>query len=173
MKGIRLAQKAEIPISISTMIHQGALTEFDKLSQFAGEIGAIEWGIDVLCIAGPLKDDQDLLAAYYQGARFMEYAYGGGYHGSSEGFACGRHLMTVAPNGMAAKCGFYMDSPLGDARRGFKEPWLNFKHTPLDSLECKGCAYINECAGGCRFRADSPLAPDPAMCAFFKITPPC
>jgi radical SAM protein with 4Fe4S-binding SPASM domain len=169
--GINAAVSAGIPISIATMIHRGNIEEFERLRQFTEEIGALQWGVDILCLAGSLENNRDLVVSHEEAAPLMEYAYGGGYHGSSDGFACGRHLMTVTPAGQAVKCGFYEGKPLGDARKGLKECWLNLEHIPLSSLECRDCPVIGECAGGCRFRAGHPLAPDRAMCAFYGINP--
>jgi radical SAM protein with 4Fe4S-binding SPASM domain len=169
LRGIRAVQDARIPISIATMIHQGNLHEFEDLRRFTEEIGAIEWGIDVLCMAGSLEENQDLTVPYKEAVPFMAYSYGGGYHGPSDGFACGRHLMTVMATGKAAKCGFYEDNPLGDARQGLLDCWLSLKHIPLEELECKDCPLVKECAGGCRYRAPHPLAPDPVMCALYGI----
>jgi radical SAM protein with 4Fe4S-binding SPASM domain len=169
--GIRAARDEGIPVSIATMVHRGNLDEFDMLRRFTEEIEAVEWGIDILCMAGSLELNRDLAVPYEVAAPLMEYAHGGGYHGSSDGFACGRHLMTVTPSGNAVKCGFYEDKPLGDARLGLRSCWLKLDHIPLAELECKGCPVLDECAGGCRFRADHPLAPDKAMCALYGIDP--
>ena len=171
MAGIRAARDEGIPVSIATMVHRGNLDEFDRLRRFTEEIEAAEWGIDILCMAGSLERNQDLAVPYEVAVPLMEYARGGGYHGSTDGFACGRHLMTVTPSGKALKCGFYEDKPLGDARLGLRLCWLKLDHIPLAKLECKGCPVLGECAGGCRFRADHPLAPDRAMCAFYGIDP--
>lgn len=169
LRGIRAAQQAGIPISIATMIHRANLDEFEQLHRFTEEIGAIEWGIDVLCLAGALEQNRDLIVPYEQAVPHMKSAYGGGYHGASDGFACGRHLMTVLPSGKAVKCGFYEDHPLGDARQSLHDCWRRLKHIPQEKLECKGCSVIAACAGGCRFRAPHALAPDPVMCAFHNI----
>ena len=169
MKGIHAIREVGIPISIATMIHRGNLDEFDTLREFTEEIGAIQWGVDILCMAGSLAGNRELAVPYEEAAPFMKYAFGGGYHGSTEGFACGHHLMTVTPAGKAVKCGFYEDKPLGDARRGLRTSWLNLEHVPVAALECAGCRVAADCAGGCRFRADYPLGPDRAMCAFYGI----
>ncbi len=170
MNGIKAAKAVGIPVSIATMIHGGNIDEFERLSRFTGEIDAVQWGVDILCMAGSLEGNRELTVPYDIAAPLMDYAYGGGYHGSSDGFACGRHLMTVMPTGQAVKCGFYEDRPLGDARTGLRECWRNMEHIPLSRLECEGCPVIEECAGGCRFRAERPLAPDRAMCARYGIT---
>ena len=170
LEGIHMASDSGIPISISTMIHRYNLNEFDRIRDFIEEINAVEWGIDVMCVSGSLMKNRDLTVSYKTAVRYLKYAFGGGYHGSSEGFACGRHLMTVLPDSQAVKCGFYADRPLGDARKSLKQCWLNMKHVPLDQLECNGCSALEECRGGCRFRAPHPLAPDPAMCAFYDIS---
>lgn len=169
MKGVHIARKAGIPVSFATMIHRGNLHEFDRMRDFMEQIGAIEWGIDLPVRTGSLENHQDLLVTCDEAASLMKYAYGGGYHGSSDGYACGRHLMTVLPAGQAVKCGFYRDKTLGDARTGLKDCWLTLEHIPIDRLECRGCPVIAQCAGGCRFRAAHPLAPDPVMCALYRL----
>ena len=163
--GIFAARHAGIPVSLATVIHRGNLREFDRMKRFAEEIGAISWGIDVLCDAGNLTRNRSLNIPYEQAASLFDFSYGGGYHGPSEGFACGRHLLTVLPDGKAVKCGFYRDAPLGDAREGLLDCWLRLEHIPLSSLECHSCPVLAQCGGGCRFRAHHPLAPDLAMCA--------
>lgn len=168
IQGIHAARKANIPVSIATMIHRYNLDEFDTLWRFVQETGVIAWGIDAMCIAGSLKQNHDIIVPYEQAAPFMHYAFGRAYHGSSDGFACGRHCMTVLPTGQAVKCGFYEEAPLGDARTSLTGCRRNLKHIPLDRLECKGCEMINDCAGGCRFRAPHPHAPDPVMCTFYR-----
>ena len=169
LRGIRAAADAGIPISLATMIHRGNVDEMKELECFAREIGACEWGVDVPCTAGSFSGNPDLGVPYEEAARLMALAFGGGYHGASEGFACGRHLMTVTPTGQALKCGFYADAPLGDACRGLMACWRNLKHIPVEDLECRGCPAIEDCSGGCRFRASHPLAPDPVMCALYGV----
>ena len=170
--GIRAASDAGIPVGIATMVHRGNLTEFEKLARFADEIDAVEWGIDSLCDAGTVAGNRDLLVPAWEAAPFMAYGFGGGYHGSGEGFACGRHLMTVLPSGNAVKCGFYEDQPLGNAREGLLACWQRLSHIALSDLDCRACQAIEECAGGCRFRAERPLGPDKVMCALYGVEPP-
>ncbi|HLE18799.1 MAG TPA: radical SAM protein [Syntrophales bacterium] len=170
MKGIISAKEAGIAVSFATMIHRGNLGEFDRMGDFIEQIGALEWGIDLPVTAGFLENHRHLLVQYDEAAPLLSYAFGGGYHGSSEGYACGRHLLTVMPNGQAVKCGFYMDKPLGDATLSLKDCWLKLEHIPLSRLECEGCPAIEDCTGGCRFRASHPLAPDPFMCALYGIS---
>jgi radical SAM protein with 4Fe4S-binding SPASM domain len=165
---IQTAKDAGISVSVATMIHRGNMDEFDRLQSFIDEIEAAEWDVDVLCEAGSLTRNHDVLVSYEQAAPLLRYAFGGGYHGPSDGFACGRHLLTVLPSGAAVKCGFYEDRPLGDARNGLIDCWLRLEHVELEKLDCRGCPVIAECAGGCRFRAASPLAPDPVMCALHR-----
>lgn len=168
--GIQAARQADRAVSISTMIHRENLDEFDRMKEFIHDIGAVEWGIDVMCVAGSLSSHRELIVSYEEAVPFLDFAFGGGYHGSSEGYACGRHLMTVMPDSYAVKCGFYRDQPLGDARKSLKECWLKMEHIPLDRLECNGCSVLEECRGGCRFRALGPLAPDPVMCCYHGIS---
>jgi radical SAM protein with 4Fe4S-binding SPASM domain len=171
MSGIAAARNADIPVSLATIVHRGNLDEFERIKKFSEEIDAVQWGVDILCMAGALADNPELIVPYEVAVPLMEYAYGGGYHGSSDGFSCGRHLMTVTPAGKAVKCGFYGEKSLGDAGEGLLTCWLRLEHIPVVDLECNGCPMADECAGGCRFRADHPLAPDRAMCAYYGINP--
>ena len=170
MNGIYAAKKAGIPLSFSTMIHRENLDEFDRMQEFMNEIGPIEWGIEMPSVAGALEDHPELKVPYKTASPFLDYAFGGGYHGSSDGYACGRHLMAVMPDGQAVKCGFFRDKPLGDTRNSLKDCWLKMEHIPLSHLECKDCSALEECRGGCRFRTPHPLAPDPVMCSYYGIS---
>ncbi len=167
LRGIDAARRAGLPVSIATMVHRGNFDEFERLRRFVEDIGAVEWGVDVLAVSGSLRENQDLCVPYDDAVPLMAYAYGGGSHGASDGYACGRHLLTVTPAGTAVKCGFHGDAPLGDAARDLIACWLRLKHIRLDELECRDCDVVEECRGGCRFRAAHPLAPDPVMCALY------
>jgi radical SAM protein with 4Fe4S-binding SPASM domain len=168
--GIRIAREAGLPVSIATMVHRGNQHEFDRMARFVEEIGALEWGVDLPCPAGSLREHEELMISHEQAVPYLNFSFGGGYHGSTEGFACGRHLMTVLPGGQAVKCGFYEHEPLGDAREGLIACWLRLKHIPLDKLECRSCRVLEDCAGGCRFRASHSLGRDPLMCALYGVT---
>ena len=169
LQGIHKARNRGIPISFSTMIHRDNLDEFDRMRDFMAEIGAVEWGIEMPSITGALEDHPDLMVSYEMAAPFLAYAYGGGLHRSSDGYACGRHLLTIMPDGQAVKCGFYRDQPLGYAQKSLKDCWGRLEHIPLSQLECKECPVLETCRGGCRFRAPHPLAPDPVMCNLHGI----
>ncbi|RPH48099.1 MAG: radical SAM protein [Desulfobacteraceae bacterium] len=168
--GIRMACQAGTAVSVSTMIHRENLDEFERMKDFIRDIGAVEWGVDVMSVSGALEAHRELVVSNKEAVPFLDYAFGGGYHGASEGYACGRHLMTIMPDCRAVKCGFYRDKPIGDARIGLKECWLKMEHIPLSRLECSSCSALDECRGGCRFRAPDPLAPDPVMCCYYGIS---
>jgi radical SAM protein with 4Fe4S-binding SPASM domain len=167
LRGIRAVQEAGLPLSIATMIHKGNLSEFEELAGFVEKSGAIEWGVDLPCEAGTWNANRELMVSPEEAAPYLNFAFGGGYHGAAEGYSCGRHLMTVLPSGLAVKCGFYEKEPLGDARQGLIKSWLRLKHIPLDQLECRDCPVLEECTGGCRFRAGDLLSKDPLMCRLF------
>ena len=170
LKGIEVAKESGIAVSVATMIHRGNLNEFERMRDFMDETGVVEWGIDLPALAGSLQQHRELLVSPAEAAPLMAYAYGGGYHGSTDGYACGRHLLTVLPNGQAVKCGFYSDKALGEARLSLRDCWRKLEQVPLADLECAACPALTECAGGCRFRAPRPLAPDPFMCALHGIS---
>lgn len=177
IEGVKIAREHGIDISFSTMIHAGNIGEFDRMAAFIEEAGALEWGVDMPCPPGGPGTPHSPPIDPEKWVPLMEYAFGGGIHGASGneggngGFACGRHLMTVGPDGSAAKCGFYMAHPVGNIREGVRACWERIDHVRLADLACSGCAYLSECRGGCRFRAPGPLAPDPVMCRLYGVFP--
>jgi len=169
MEGARVAVEAGLQLSVATMVHRYNLDEFDEMSRLFEALGVAEWGVDVPCAAGNLSGHPDYTAPLEEGASKLSYAVGGSYHGGGEGYACGLHLATLAPDEKLLKCGFYADEPLGNLQEGLKNAWSRARPIPLAELECRGCVYLEECSGGCRFRAPSPLAPDPVMCKWLGV----
>jgi len=166
LAGIKALADAGVPVSVGTMVHRKNLDQFDQMSVLLKDLGVQEWAVDVPCPAGrwDLSPDPELLRAMSEKLR---YAFGGGFHGGSDGLACGSHLMTVAPGGEAARCGFYFDDPAGNIREGLGKVWKRTRHVPLENLACD-CDQVEECAGGCRFRAavleGSDVSPDVVQC---------
>ena len=72
LAGIQAAREAGLPISIATMVHRKNLDEFDQLARLVEEIGAIDWGVDVPCPAGSLKEHSDLLVDLRRGRSFFK-----------------------------------------------------------------------------------------------------
>ncbi len=156
-------------LSIATMIHTGILDEIDELSHLVRELGAREWGLDVPAAIGRMQENRELQVEPEKAVPALKYAFGESYHGGTEGYACGHHICTIMPSGTIAKCGFYEKIPLGHVEEGLRACWERNQHIPLEDLECVGCSYLKECGGGCRYRAPGPLAPDPVMCAFYRV----
>ena len=70
LKGIQAAREAGLPLAVATMVHRKNLVEFDQLARLVEEIGAIEWGVDVPCLAGSLKEQADILVPYEEAVPF-------------------------------------------------------------------------------------------------------
>ncbi len=99
-------------------------------------------------------------------AALMARSYGGGFYGSSGGWACGAHLAAVMADGTIDKCGYFTGRRSGHAREGLAAAWRRIPRWRLGELACR-CSHLAECRGGCRFRAQARgdlLGPDPAMC---------
>lgn len=168
VSGIEALLGEGIPVSVATMVHRGNLADFERLSRFVTDLGICEWNIDVPCRSGRWdggeEKDLPLLTAMAEKLRF---GFGGGYHGGADGLACGSHLMTVFPDGMAAKCGFYRETAVGHVRGGLSDAWKRIDHSLLSDLQC-GCDQLEQCGGGCRFRAElmtgGPFGPDIVQC---------
>jgi radical SAM protein with 4Fe4S-binding SPASM domain len=166
-RGIEVAQKKGISISIATMIHRYNLKEFKALAQWVEKRQVPEWNIDVPCSAGRLVEHRQFLVKPEEGSLLLKYATGGSYHGTDESFACGYHLCTITSEGDVLKCGFFKENPLGSLQEGLEACWKRNVPVPLTRLECGPCPHLADCKGGCRFRAGTPLGKDPVMCALY------
>ena len=169
MKGISNVCGSGIPVSIATMVHTFNTGEFKEMEKLFSEKGAISWSVDVPCIVGALSKNQDFVLELKEAANFLKYGFGAGAHESTGDYTCGSHLCSIAPDGSVSKCGFFENEPAGDVN-DLMSAWENICKSylwKLDQLDCRDCAVLQECKGGCRFRAKQYkgiLAPDPLMC---------
>jgi len=164
----RLAIDSGLHLSIATMIHAGNVEEMDELEKLVEDLGAREWSLEVPAGLGRWVEENGLEAGLDKAGELMSKGFGGSYHGSSEGYACGLHLASVTPGGEVASCGFFAGSPLGEAgKEGLAAAWSRKKTLQVSDLDlCRECHYVAECAGGCRYRAGG-LGPDAVMCAAY------
>jgi radical SAM protein with 4Fe4S-binding SPASM domain len=170
VEAIGLAMSCGFDVSVSTMVHSGNLDEFEEMEKLFGRLGVKDWTVDVPCPTGRLAENEDLSVRPEIGGGYLGYGFGGGMHGGAEGFACGLHLMSVSASGCAAKCSFY--SPVGNVDEGLRACWEKIRPVRLEKLSCD-CPYVEQCGGGCRFRAEkltgSPLGRDLFRCFLYDI----
>jgi len=164
LSAARRVRERGLDLSVATMIHSENLAEMGELKRLVRELEAREWSLEVPTPAGKQGQAEINLD---RAAELMARGFGGSYHGSAEGFACGHHLAAVLPGGRLAKCGFYEDRPLADLKNGLRGAWLKKPALRVSELPfCRDCAAALECGGGCRFRAGGD-GPDPIMCAAY------
>jgi MoaA/NifB/PqqE/SkfB family radical SAM enzyme len=171
VSAIKLLRQADIDVSVATMIHSHNLDELDGLARLVRRLDVRQWSVDLPSPAGRMKDDGDLSVEPCDAAPSLDLSYGGSIHEPLPGFACGAHLMAVMAGGGAARCGFYGDSPVGHIREGLAECWQQLSPIPLAELECD-CDFIDDCRGGCRFRADGykdGRSPDLCQCYRYGV----
>ncbi len=144
--------EANIRVSVATMIHRRNLSEFDSLASLLQSLNIEEWNVDVPCVEGRLKENPDLQVSPREAGRFLAYGFGGGFHGSTKNFTCGAHLCAIMANGTICKCGLFSQEPAGSVEEGLRTGWTRIPRISLKDLACK-CAVIDECRGGCRYRA--------------------
>jgi len=166
MRAIDHLQGANIRVSVATMIHRRNLSEFDQLASLLQSKNVEEWNVDVPCLEGRLKTNQDLWVAPSEASRFLSYGYGGGFHGSIKNFTCGTHLCAIIPNGAVCKCGLFSQESVGSIEEGLRTCWARLPRIEIKDLACN-CSVIEECRGGCRYRAKLQgglLQPDLIQC---------
>jgi radical SAM protein with 4Fe4S-binding SPASM domain len=145
-------QEVNIRVSIATMIHRKNLSEFDRLASLLQSKNIEEWNVDVPCVEGRLKENQDLWVAPSEAGPLLNYGYGGGFHGSTNNATCGTHLCAIINNGTICKCGLFSQEPVGSTEEGLRTCWARIPRIALKDLICK-CPVLEECRGGCRYRA--------------------
>jgi radical SAM protein with 4Fe4S-binding SPASM domain len=166
-------REAGIRVSVATMIHRRNLGEFDRLASFLGSREIDEWNVDVPCVEGNLRAHPEFHVTPAEAAPLLGYGFGGGFHGSDGAGTCGRHLMAVLPDGTAAKCGLFSGDPVGSIGEGLRACWERVPRIAPERLACR-CDVIEDCRGGCRFRAGSNgdlLAPDLYQCYARGVLP--
>jgi len=145
-------QEAGMQVSVATMIHRRNLSEFDRLASLLQSRNIEEWNVDVPCVEGRLKENQDLQVSPSEAGPLLGYGFGGGFHGSAENSTCGVHLCAIMPSGAVCKCGLFGQEPVGSIEEGLRACWARIPRIALRDLSCK-CTVIEECRGGCRYRA--------------------
>jgi radical SAM protein with 4Fe4S-binding SPASM domain len=149
---VKKALDAGFQVSVSTMVHGGNLKDFQGMETLFKSLGIKDWTVDVPCITGRLREHPEFQLSPKVGGKYLRYGYGEGLHAGSPGFGCGTHLMAVMADGKTAKCTFFAESPIGSIEDGLRESWQRMEPVRLDVLSCN-CSYLNECRGGCRYRA--------------------
>jgi len=163
---LRLLAEAGMSISVATVVFSGNLERFDELEAILRQFPLKGWSIDVPCPAGALLEHTDLLPEPRRAAQLMSRSFGGGFYGSSGGWACGAHLAAVMADGTIDKCGYFTDRRSGHIAEGLAAAWARIPRWRLAELSCD-CPHLADCRGGCRFRARAHgdlRGPDPAMC---------
>lgn len=166
LAALRHLAEAGVPTSVASVVFAGNLERFDELEAILREFPLRGWSIDVPCPAGSMADSPALLPDPARAAALMARSFGGGFYGSSGGWACGAHLAAVMADGTIDKCGYFTGRRSGHVREGLAAAWPRLPRWRLEELSCR-CPQLAECRGGCRFRAQASgdlLGPDPAMC---------
>jgi len=152
LQAIDHLQGADIRVSVATMIHGRNLKEFDGLASLIQSKNILEWNVDIPCIAGRMEENKEFWVSPSEAGPFLNYGYGGGLHRSEKNATCGAHLCAILPNGHVAKCGLFSEEPVGSIDEGLRICWDRIPRIALNELTCN-CSEIEECRGGCRFRA--------------------
>jgi MoaA/NifB/PqqE/SkfB family radical SAM enzyme len=170
---IRACVEEGLAVSVSTMVHAKNLLDFDPMQRLFDEIGVKDWTVDVPCSAGRLAEHSEFLVNPETGGKYLAYGRGEGLHGSTPGFGCGLHLMSVNASGKISKSTYSAGRPAGTIKEGLLRGWKNIPPVRLDALKCD-CTYLDQCRGGCRFRAETlegPLGRDFYRCALHNHIP--
>jgi radical SAM protein with 4Fe4S-binding SPASM domain len=171
LRAIEAARAAGLEVSVATMAHSGNLHELPALECLLRDLGVSTWSVDVPVLTrGAAKT---LVPPPERAGKALAFGFGKrASHGSQEGYACGLNLMSVSAKGEAARCSFYR--PVGNVlKEGLLPCWQRIRPLRLSELRCRHCPHLQQCRGGCRYRAESlgqdPLSKDLYRCALYGI----
>lgn len=143
-------------VSVATVIHKKNLQEFKTLDALIKSLPIKDWTVDALTLSGNLKFNQEFWVEPEVVGNIMKiYGFSKEEHPRLEGYGCGAHLIAVLATGKVAFCSFFEETPIGNIEEGLKKIWQRKKQILLKDLECShiNCPFLNECLGGCRYRA--------------------
>ncbi len=171
LTALQLLKEREIQISIASMVHARNCDEFPALAELVKDLGAVSWSIDVPSRAGRLVNHDQLIPPLERIMAIMQFQFGAEIHDSESNLVCGAHLACVKTDGMVTKCGLYSDWSGGHISEGLQKCWLDIPRMSLSDLDCE-CSYLEECKGGCRYRAEcynGKTGADPIKCLLYGI----
>lgn len=158
-----------IDVSVATVIHSRNLGELEALGEALSALGVSSWTLEFPVPSGRMGDNRGLMPDPVQAAPLFDMEWGWGAHEGAEGYACGAHLACLEPSGRLVKCGYYRDISGGPAAGGLRRAWRDLPRMRPRGA-CAACDILDECGGGCRYRAELMAGkdgPDPVMCARF------
>jgi len=132
LQAIESMVSAGIKVAVATMATTLNKGEMDEMRALMESLGVAGWTVDAPSPSGRFKENSELMLPPEEAAPCLSYGFGGGHHGSPEGYACGAHLCAVGPAGQVAKCGFYIDRPAGDIKEGLGTCWERIAGPRLD-----------------------------------------
>lgn len=152
LEAIDHLREAGIRVSVATMIHKKNVGEFDSLASLLESRDIKEWNVDVPCVEGRLRENEEFRVSPPEAGPLLNYGFGGGIHGSKNNSSCGAHLCAIMTNGQVAKCGLFSREAVGSIEEGLRNCWEQIPRITLNQLRCD-CLEIEACRGGCRYRA--------------------
>lgn len=171
VRGLQAAVSAGLDVSVATTVNAINRNDFAALDALVRGLGVRAWHVDAPSVCGSLAARPELVLEPWEAAPYLDLAFGGGVHDAVPGAICGSHLMAVFADGVAAKCGFYHDDPVGTVDEPLSELWRRVPRAPAATLSC-ACDFIESCHGGCRFRASTYNGsedPDPVQCYRYGV----
>ncbi|MDI6874342.1 radical SAM protein [Candidatus Solincola sp.] len=179
MEAMKKALHADLEVSVATVIHRKNVHELEKLGKMLADMGVSSWTLEYPVACGRLADNPDLMLGVDEAAPLFDLEWGSGPHAGEGGYACGAHLAAVDASGRLIKCGYYRELSGGSAGGGLRSAWRALPKMRLEG-SCTSCPALEECGGGCRYRAElmeGPGGRDLLMCARLgmlqqKVQPP-
>jgi len=172
-RGLDAAREAGLQVSVASTVNALNLRDFDRLAALVEALDVWQWTIDVPCPAGRMAGQTALEAPPAEAAGILERGFASGTHGDTFDYLCGAHLAAVMPDGRVGKCGLLPDEGGGRLDDGLTAAWRRIPHRTTASLgeTCRSCRFLEDCHGGCRFRAGGAksLAPDAIQCYRYGV----
>jgi len=162
INAIQMLKNKGISIEVATMIHKKNINELNQLSETLKELNVDHWSLDIPVLTGDFIKNRDYIPDLEKAVNALKkFGWGGCPEEEINEWACGSHVCSIMPNGDVAKCQFFSDKPVGNLKEiSLLDCWKKIQKNYIwkkKELQCNklNCPYLEECRGGCRYRAFS------------------
>lgn len=157
-------------LSFATTVNALNYRIMKEIQRIVLEFSPFRWTVDIICPDERAIENNLIPPA--EACRALDYGFKSFIHEAEPGYGCGANLSSLLPDGTLAKCDFFPEWSGGSISDGLVKAWLQIRQPLLAGLDCR-CSRLDECRGGCRYRAlvynKSINAPDPIRCRYYEL----
>ena len=167
MRALEEALAVGLEVSVATVLHARNLDQVAGLGLLLKEKGVFSWTLEFPVPEGRMRDEPEMMPDLAAAVPLMDLEWGSGGARRCRGL-CLRDASGKRPAvGVPGQVRLLLRRHRGQRRRRAAPGLGGPAQGALEGV-CAGCDLLQECGGGCRYRAlllEGEGGPDPVMCA--------